>query len=156
MDLRQLQQEYLDNLRKVTEEKLNIGSLIRTVISIDEGLVFKDARKQKPKKMVIIGVDSERQICYCSVLVNTKMSPKSAYSESFLATQYLLLQTNYPDFLKYDSYVDCGMLFSIPLKKLLEGEYFGKLTEADLQGIFDILKTTETLTVKEKKRFGII
>ena len=156
MDLRQLQQEYLDNLRKVTEEKLNIGSLIRTVISIDEGLVFKDAKKQKPKKMVIIGVDSERQICCGSVLVNTKMSPKSAYSESFLATQYLLLQTNYPDFLKYDSYVDCGMLFSIPLKKLLEGEYFGKLTEADLQGIFDILKTTETLTVKEKKRFGII
>ncbi len=102
--------------------------------------------------MVIIGVDSERQICYGSVLVNTKMSPKSAYSESFLATQYLLLQTNYPDFLKYDSYVDCGMLFSIPLKKLLEGEYFGKLTEADLQGIFDILKTTETLTVKEKKK----
>ena len=156
MDLRQLQQEYLDNIRKVTEEKLEIGSLIRTVISIDEGLVFKDARKQKPKKMVIIGVDSERQICYGSVLVNTNMSPKSAYSESFLATQYLLLQTNYPDFLKYDSYVDCGMLFSIPLKKLLEGEYFGKLTEADLQGIFDILKTTETLTVKEKKRFGII
>lgn len=114
MDLRQLQQEYLDNLRKVTEEKLEIGSLIRTVISIDEGLVFKDARKQKPKKMVIIGVDSERQICYGSVLVNTNMSPKSAYSESFLATQYLLLQTNYPDFLKYDSYVDCGMLFSIP------------------------------------------
>lgn len=62
MDLRQLQQEYLDNLRKVTEEKLEIGTLIRTVISIDEGLVFKDGRKQKPKKMVIIGVDSERQI----------------------------------------------------------------------------------------------
>ena len=52
MDLRQLQQEYLDNLRKVTEEKLEIGTLIRTVISIDEGLVFKDGRKQKPKKMV--------------------------------------------------------------------------------------------------------
>lgn len=72
MDLRQLQQEYLDNLRKVTEEKLEIGTLIRTVISIDEGLVFKDGRKQKPKKMVIIGVDSERQICYGSVLVNTR------------------------------------------------------------------------------------
>ena len=49
MDLRQLQQEYLDNLRKVTEEKLEIGTLIRTVISIDEGLVFKDGRKQKPR-----------------------------------------------------------------------------------------------------------
>ena len=103
MDLRELQKAYLDNLRQVTEEKLEIGSLIRTIISVDEGLVFKDGRKQKPKKLVIIGVDSERQICYGSVLVNTKMSPKSAYSESFLATQYLLLQTNYPDFLKDDS-----------------------------------------------------
>jgi len=156
MDLRELQKAYLDNLRQVTEEKLEIGSLIRTIISVDEGLVFKNARKQKPKKMVIIGVDSERQICYGSVLVNTKMSPKSAYSESFLATQYLLLQANYPDFLKYDSYVDCGMLFSIPLEKLMEGEYFGSLTDSDLQGIFDVLKTTETLTNKEKKRFGII
>lgn len=57
MDLRELQKAYLDNLRKVTEEKLEIGSLIRTIISIDEGLVFKDGRNQKPKKLVIIGVD---------------------------------------------------------------------------------------------------
>ena len=57
---------------------------------------------------------------------------------------------------KYDSFVDCGMLFSIPLKKLMEGEYFGTLTSQDLQGIFEVLKTTETLTNKEKKRFGII
>ena len=46
MDLRELQKAYLYNLRQVTEEKLEIGSLIRTIISIDEGLVFKDGRKQ--------------------------------------------------------------------------------------------------------------
>lgn len=60
MDLRELQKAYLDNLRQVTEEKLEIGSLIRTIISVDEGLVFKDGRKQKPKKLVIIGVDKLR------------------------------------------------------------------------------------------------
>ena len=71
MDLRQLQQEYLDNLRKVTEEKLEIGTLIRTVISIDEGLVFKDGRKQKPKKMVIIGVKMpEGQVSGISISLN--------------------------------------------------------------------------------------
>ena len=73
MDLRELQKNYLDNLRKVTEEKLEIGSLVRTVISIEEGLVFKDGRKQKPKKLVIIGVDKVKKVCYGSVLVNTKM-----------------------------------------------------------------------------------
>lgn len=156
MDIRELQKVYLDNLRQVTEDKLSIGSLVRTVISVDEGLVFKDGRKQKPKKLVIVGVDKEKKICYGSVLVNTKISPKAAYSASFLSAQYLLHQSDYPEFLKYDSYVDCGMLFSIPLKKLLDGEYFGTLTDIDLQGIFEILKTTETLTNKEKKRFGII
>lgn len=70
MDLRELQKTYLDNLRK--EYKLEIGSLVRTVISIEEGLVFKDGRKQKPKKLVIIGVDKVKKVCYGSVLVNTK------------------------------------------------------------------------------------
>lgn len=63
MDLRELQKAYLDNLRQVTEEKLEIGSLIRTIISVDEGLVFKDGRKQKPKKLVIIGVDKLKKVC---------------------------------------------------------------------------------------------
>ena len=62
MDLRELQKAYLYNLRQVTEEKLEIGSLIRTIISIDEGLVFKDGRKQKPKKLVIIGVDKIKKV----------------------------------------------------------------------------------------------
>lgn len=155
MDLRQLQQAYLGELRKVTEEKLEVGSLIRTVISVEEGLVFKNGRKQKPKRLVIIGVDLERQVCYGSVLVNTNMSPKADYSSSFLSAQYLLRQTDYPEFLDYDSFVDCGMLFSIPLEKLLVGEYFGKLTDVDLNGIFGILRSTDTLTGKEKKRYGI-
>ena len=46
MDLRELQKAYLDNLRQVTEEKLEIGSIIRPIISVDEGLVFKDGRKR--------------------------------------------------------------------------------------------------------------
>lgn len=155
MDLRQLQEAYLIDLHKVTEEKLEIGSLIRTVISVEEGLIFKNGRKQKPKRLVIIGIDREKQICYGSVLINTRMSPKAEYSDSFLSAQYLLRQTDYPEFLDYDSFVDCGMLFSIPLEKLLKGEYFGKLTGKDLNGIFETLRTTDTLTGKEKKRYGI-
>ena len=99
MDLRELQKSYLDNLRKVTEDKLEIGSLVRTVISIEEGLVFKDGRKQKPKKLVIIGVDKVKKVCYGSVLDNTKISPKAAYSDYFLFAKYLLIYTYYPGFL---------------------------------------------------------
>ena len=49
MDLRELQKSDLDNLRKVTEDKLEIGSLVRTVISIEEGLVFL----KQPKLLLI-------------------------------------------------------------------------------------------------------
>ena len=75
---------------------------------------------------------------------------------SLYDSKYLINKKDYTEFLKYDRIVDCGMIFSIPLKKLMEGEYFGTLTSQDLQGIFEVLKTTETLTNKKKKRFGIV
>ena len=155
MDLRELQAEYLAKIRAVSEDKLEIGCLIRTVISIDEGLVFKNGRKEKPKRLIIVGTDKRNKICYGSVLINTRMNPKANYTAEFLQAQYLIKKDNYPEFLDYDSYVDCGELFAIPLEKLLSGEYFGRLNDDDLNGIFEILETTETLTTKEKKRFGI-
>lgn len=155
MDLRELQADYRNECRAVTVERITAGALIRTVLSVDDGLIFKNGRKEKPKRLVIIGYDKERQLCYGSVLVNTEMSPQSRYSEEYLATQYLLRQDNYPEFLDYNSYVDCGQLFAIPYQKLAKGEYFGELTDEDCKGVFDILETTETLTTKQKKRFGI-
>lgn len=54
-----------------------------------------------------------------------------------------------------DRYVDCGVLFAFPMDKLLTGEYYGLLTENDKTGLFDVLETTDTLSTKQKKRFGI-
>ncbi len=156
MDLRKLQQAYLSQLRKVTKDKLKRGSLIRTIISQEDGLNLTDGRKEKPKLMVIIGYDESNDFYYGSVLVNTNKNPRSAYSKEYLQAQYMLKKDNYSDFLSYDSYADCGVLFPVPLEKLLLGEYFGELTESDLKGIFKILKKTETISIKIKKRFGII
>lgn len=155
MDLRELQKAYLDKVREVTEEKIETGALIITELSEEDGLVFKNGRKNKPKRLVIIGTDKLRQLCYGSVLVNTNMNPQADYSAEYLSAQYLLRQETYPEFLIYDSFVDCGELFSIPIAKLLKGEYYGKLTSDDQTQIFDILETTDTLSTKEKKRYGI-
>ena len=151
MDLRELQKEYAT----VTEEKIKVGTLIETILGEEDGLVLNQKRKSKPKKLVITGVDKQANCCYGSVLVNTRISPKAKFSAEYLSSQYLIKQEDYPSFLKYDSYVDCGMLFSFPLDKLLKGTYFGELTEDDLANIFEILETTDTLSTKEKKRFGI-
>lgn len=154
MDLRELQQSYLHNERMVTEDKVIPGALILTTLSTDDGLVLSH-RTSKPKRLIIIGVDKHSDICYGSVLVNTKMSPQASFSKEYLSAQYLLKVENYPEFLKYDSFADCGELFSIPISKLCSGEYYGMLNETDMNEVFNILETTDIFSTKEKKRFGI-
>ena len=156
MDMRQLQQEYLAQLRKVTKEKIKKGSLIRTILSQKDGLNLTDGRKEKPKLIVIVGYDNENDVYYGSVLVNTNMNPRAAYSDEYLQAQYMLKKEDYPEFLSYDSYADCGVLFPVSLEKLLSGEYFGELNKTDLKGICNILINTDTISAKNKKRFGLI
>lgn len=155
MDLRELQANYLAKEREVTDKRIQQGALILTVLSEEDGMVFKNGRTGKPKRMIIIGVDTANDICYGSVLVNTKMSPKSRFSDEYLSAQYMLSQKDYPEFLDYDSYADCGELFSISIRKLKQGVYFGILKDKVMRGVMDILETTDTLSTKQKKRFGI-
>lgn len=155
MDLRELQAEYLRQQREVTDERIAVGALIRTVLSEADGLTFKDGRKEKPKRLVVIGVDRQNVLCFGSVLVNTKMNPQAQYSAEYLTAQYELKQENYPEFLDYNSFVDCGELFSIPIERLKQGEFFGFLSDADREGIFDILETSDIFSTKQKKRYGI-
>lgn len=155
MDLRALQAEYQRQQREVTDERIAVGALIRTVLSGADGLTFKDGRKEKPKRLVVIGVDRQTALCFGSVLVNTKMNPQAEYSSEYLAAQYELKQEDYPEFLKYNSFVDCGDLFSVPIDRLKQGEFFGYLTDTDRKGIFDILETSDIFSTKQKKRYGI-
>jgi len=155
MKLSELQEEFWRKEHEVTEERLVRGALILTILSEDDGLTFNNGRTSKPKRLVVIGIDRKQELCYGSVLVNTKMNPRASYSDEFLSAQYLLQQKNYSDFLDYDSFVDCGVIFSIPLQKLKSGTYYGLLNEEDLSSIMDILETTDTLSTKQKKQFGI-
>lgn len=66
MDLRVLQQEFLKKARKVTDERIEIGALITTILSEEDGLKLKH-RTEKPKKLVIIGVDRVNEVCYGSI-----------------------------------------------------------------------------------------
>ena len=155
MKLSELQEEFWRKEHEVTEERLVRGALILTILSEDDGLTFNNGRTSKPKRLVVIGIDKRQELCYGSVLVNTKMNPRASFSDEFLSAQYLLQQKNYSDFLDYDSFVDCGVIFSIPLQKLKSGTYYGLLNEEDLSSIMDILETTDTLSTKQKKQFGI-
>ena len=122
MKLSELQEEFWRKEHEVTEERLVRGALILAILSEEDGLTFNNGRTSKPKRLVVIGIDKRQELCYGSVLVNTKMNPRASYSDEFLSAQYLLQQKNYSDFLDYDSFVDCGVIFSIPLQKLKSGK----------------------------------
>ena len=155
MDLRELQENFRQEQRRVTDERIAVGALIRTILSEADGLAFRGGRTEKPKRLVVIGVDRNCALCFGSVLVNTKMNPRAHYSDEYLSAQYELKQEDYPDFLDYNSYVDCGELFSIPVEKLKQGEFFGFLSDADREGIFNLLETSDIFSTKQKKRYGI-
>lgn len=154
MDLRVLQDEFMADYRKVTKEKLQPGALIETNFT-DEEIIIRDGRKQKPKKLIIIGYDKENDTYYGSIFINTNMNPKSGLSPEFFASQYLIRKENYDSFLRYDSYVDCAGIIACSTEKLLSGDYYGTLNDEDQTNIWNILETTETLTTKQKKRYGI-
>ena len=152
MDFRELQEES----RVVTDEKIAVGALIIMSLTREEGLVLKPGKTERRKRLIIIGVDKERGLCYGSLLVNTNMNPQSEYSAEYLSAQYLLRrEPHYESFLDYDSFVDCAEVISISYEKLLKGEYHGMLEEDDRKAIFNVLEHTKTLSTSMKKRFGI-
>lgn len=155
MDLRELQANYLAKEREVTDKRIQQGALILTVLSEEDGMVFKNGRTGKPKRMIIIGVDTANDICYGSVLVNTKMSPKPRFSDEYLSAQYMLSQKDYPEFLDYDSYADCGELFSISIRKLKQGVYFGILKDKDMRGVMDIWKPLIPFQQNKRNALGL-
>lgn len=52
MELRELQAEYLRQQRQVTDERIAVGALIRTILSEADGLVFKNGRTEKNLSLV--------------------------------------------------------------------------------------------------------
>lgn len=152
MDFRELQIEF----QKVTEDKLSVGALIITHLSREEGLKLKAGKKDRKKRLILVGVDRDRQMCYGSILVNTDENPQSDYSSQHMAAQYLLRrEPHYETFLDYDSYADCAVIIPVSFTKLLSGEYHGQLEDEDREAIFNILEHTKTLSTNDKKRYGI-
>jgi predicted rRNA methylase YqxC with S4 and FtsJ domains len=69
-----------------------------------------------------------------------------------ICCQYPVKQSDYPDVLEYNSYIDCSEIFEIGKEKIKKkGIVKGHLTEQDRELIINFLKETEVISVKEKK-----
>ena len=138
------------------EIKAKIGSIFLTDFDDkDQGFVLKEGETSRQKFFIVIGNDSSGNAIGV-IFINTKPNPKVNFNKDFLDTQYFILQRDYSKFLKYDSYVDCSKIRELCNDRIHRFKFKGNILPDDLERIMDMLKTSETIRVKEKKRFGLI
>lgn len=138
---------------KVTAKRLQVGCVIKVALNENDGLVLQAGKKERDKFIVIIGVTADGNLIG-ALLINTA---PALYTKELEECQYLVRKSVYPKILEYDSWLNCGSIFSINRQKLISrGIYLGALLEEDIDRIMTFLKETDLYTPKEKRKFGII
>lgn len=138
---------------KVTDEKLVPGRIIEIILSEEDGLILKGKYDTRRKYVVIISNDNDRYL-YATFLIN---SESNELTTELSDLQYPLLQKDYPHFLKYKSTLDCSQLFPIDRTRLKsDGKDKGLLSESDFVDALKLIKNSETIEPKIKKKYNLI
>jgi len=138
---------------EITDEKLVPGRIVEIELSEDDGLILKDGYKTRNKYIVLISVDDDRVI-YASFLINSK---RNDITNELADLQYPIRFKDYPDLLKYESYLDCSFLLPIERVRLIsDGKDRGRLTDADLSDALVEIINSKTISPKLKKKFNLV
>lgn len=116
-------QENLSKLREKIENedrikspvRLSKGDIVEMELDENDGITLDGQYETRRKYIVIIGVTSKGDI-YGAYLINSKIN-FIKNNDIMKNYQYILLKDDYPELLKYDSYLDCSELFRINKKK---------------------------------------
>lgn len=116
-------QENLSKLREKIENedrikspvRLSKGDIVEMELDENDGITLDGQYETRRKYIVIIGVTSKGDI-YGAYLINSEIN-FIKNNDIMKNYQYILLKDDYPELLKYDSYLDCSELFPINKKK---------------------------------------
>lgn len=120
------------------------------------GVTPKDGQADRVKMFVVVGVDED--YIYGGLLINSNPNKgEQAKNCAFLSEQHLIRRVDY-EFLRYDSFIDCTQIKEIKRSELWKclSDQLGSLNSCDKDAIMEILSNTDSLSTKEKKRFGIL
>ena len=139
--------------QKITDEKLVPRRIIELRLTEDDGLVLKDGFESRRKYVVVISVDNDRYL-YATFLINSESNDLSPQLSDL---QYTLRGKDYPELLKHKSTLDCSQLFPIDRPRLKrDGIDRGLLSESDFSDALILIKNTETIETKIKKKYNLI
>lgn len=135
---------------------MNIGDIVYLEMDENDGLTLRNGYATRRKYVVIIG-KNEKGNLVGSLIVNSKITPfkRTAVMQQY---QYLLRQSDYPQILNYDSWLDCTELFELDANKIVsvEVELKGKLTETDLANAMNLVKRCGFINRQAKEKFGLL
>lgn len=156
-------QENLSKLRKKIESedriknpvRLSKGDIIEMELDENDGITLDGQYKTRIKYMVIIGVTSKGDI-YGAYLINSKIT-SFKNNDIMKEYQYILLKDDYPQLLKYDSFLDCTEFFQINKKKMIarKAKNRGALLEKDLNNVLRLTKSSLFLSEDQKRKFRL-
>jgi hypothetical protein len=142
--------------KTVTENDFSVGTILYMSLDVSDGITPKDGFFDRKKYFVVIGITPEGN-AVGALLINSNINPHVIYTEELICCQYPVKQSDYPAILEYNSYIDCSEIFEIGKEKIKKyGVVKGYLTEQDKELIIHFLKETEVISVKEKKRYGLL
>ena len=138
---------------KITDEKLVPRRIIEIILSKEDGLILKGKYDTRRKYVVIISNDNDRYL-YATFLINSESNELTTELSNL---QYPLRQKDYPHFLKHKSTLDCSQPFPIDRTRLkLDGKDKGLLSESDFADALVLIKNSETIEPKIKKKYNLI
>lgn len=136
-----------------------IGEVYKIPLRKEDDITPKNGYNSRAKFCVVIATpDYGYYVAYLIIdhQINEKFNPSKELKDSF----FPLSQKDYPNFIRpeYDpSWLDMTKIREMENDRLgSEGVLIGKLTDKDLSIVIQCLKDSEIITLKEKRRCGLL
>jgi hypothetical protein len=142
--------EDLQNAR--FNDKIEVGSVLKYFV--------EDTTPPKYKRMIVIGITDDK-VTVATVYINSELNTNVFRNKRMQALQIPIKKENRA-YLEHDSYVDCSFLHVKQIERLNEEfknhklESLGKTSKEDLDLITGTLIGASTISIKQKKDFGLI
>ena len=133
-------------------DKIEVGSVLKYFV--------EDTTPPKYKRMIVIGITDDK-VTIATVYINSELNTNVFKNKRMQALQVPIKKED-RDYLEHDSYVDCSFLHVKQIEKLTEEfknhklESLGKTSKEDLDLIKGTLISAETISIKQKKQYGLI
>jgi hypothetical protein len=126
------------------------------------GMVLKYMHPDIPKtkRYVVVGFDS-RKVYLALLVINSEIN-ENVFSNPFLRDLNVELDAESRDYLDHTSYVNCSKILEDDAAKLKQSiidepsVHIGEFSKEDLETVIEKIKTAPTVSLKKKKKFGIL